>query len=89
MSLILCRWRNHEIALIDHGEAEKIAEAQSRKLFQLRVLRFGSDEDRNVWVGVFPEGEEILRLGFLQDNDVRIIVATHDGEALAILRQAE
>jgi len=27
---------------------------------QLRVFRFGSEEDRNVRVGVFPEREEIL-----------------------------
>ena len=33
---------------------------------QLRVLRFRSDEDGNVRVGVFPQREEILigRLGF-------------------------
>jgi hypothetical protein len=33
---------------------------------QLPVLRFRSDEDRNVRVGVFPQREEILirRLGF-------------------------
>ena len=33
---------------------------------KLRILRFGSDEDGNVGVGVFPEREEILigRLGF-------------------------
>ena len=36
------------------------------KLIKLRVLRFGSDEDGNVRVGVFPEGEKILigGLGF-------------------------
>ncbi len=36
------------------------------RLFQLRVLRFRGDENGNVRVGVFPEGEEILigRLGF-------------------------
>ena len=35
------------------------------KLLQPRVLRFRSDEDRNVRVGVFPKREEILigRLG--------------------------
>jgi hypothetical protein len=35
-------------------------------LSQLRVFRLGSDENRNVRVGVFPEREEILigRLGF-------------------------
>ena len=29
-------------------------------LLKLRVLRFRSDEDGNVWVGVFPDREEIL-----------------------------
>jgi hypothetical protein len=29
-------------------------------LLQLRVLRFGSDEDGNVGIGVFPEREEIF-----------------------------
>jgi len=29
-------------------------------LSQLRVFRLGSDENRNVRVGVFPEREEIL-----------------------------
>jgi hypothetical protein len=29
-------------------------------LFQLGVFRFRCDEDGNVGVGVFPEGEEIL-----------------------------
>ncbi len=35
-------------------------------LSQLHVFRLGSDEDRNVRVGVFPKREEILirRLGF-------------------------
>jgi hypothetical protein len=35
------------------------------KLFQLGVLRFGSDEDGDVRVGVFPERQEIVigRLG--------------------------
>ncbi len=28
-------------------------------LLQLRILRFGLLEDRDVGVGVFPEGEEI------------------------------
>jgi hypothetical protein len=32
-------------------------------LFQLGVLRFGGDEDGDVWVGVFPEREEILVSG--------------------------
>src|ERR1700730_12400706 len=31
---------------------------------QLRVLRFGRDEDGDVGVGVFPKGEEILVLQF-------------------------
>ena len=29
-------------------------------LFQLRVFRLRSDENRNIGVGVFPESEEIL-----------------------------
>ncbi len=29
-------------------------------LLQLRVLRFGLLEDRDVGIGVFPEGEEVL-----------------------------
>ncbi len=35
-------------------------------LLKLRVLRLGSDENRNVRVGGFPQREEILirRLGF-------------------------
>ncbi len=33
---------------------------QFRKLFQLRVLRFGSDEDGNLRVGILPESKEIL-----------------------------
>ena len=38
----------------------------SRRLLQLRVFRFRSDEDGDVLVCVFPEREEILigRLGF-------------------------
>ena len=30
------------------------------RLMKLRILRFGSDEDRNVRVCVFPEGEKII-----------------------------
>jgi hypothetical protein len=29
------------------------------RLLQLRVFRFGGDEDRNVWVGAFPKREEV------------------------------
>jgi hypothetical protein len=29
-------------------------------LLQFRVFRFGSDEDGNIWVGVFPERKKIL-----------------------------
>ena len=38
----------------------------TKRLLQLRVFRFRSDEDRNVRVGVFPQREEVLirRLGF-------------------------
>jgi hypothetical protein len=38
---------------------------EDRLLLQLSVLRFRSDENRNVRVGVFPKREEILisRLG--------------------------
>jgi hypothetical protein len=38
----------------------------SKTLLQLRVLRFGFLQDRDVGVGVFPEGEEVLvlRTGF-------------------------
>ena len=35
-----------------------------RPLAQLRVLRFGFFQDRDVRVGVFPEGEEVLIGGF-------------------------
>jgi hypothetical protein len=34
-----------------------------RKLHQLRVLRLSGDENRDVGVGVFPQGEEILIRG--------------------------
>jgi hypothetical protein len=34
-----------------------------RRLLQLRVLRLGFLQDRDVGVGVFPEGEEILVSG--------------------------
>jgi hypothetical protein len=33
------------------------------ELIKLRVLRLGSDEDGNVWVGVFPDRQEILICG--------------------------
>jgi hypothetical protein len=36
------------------------APPQRRQLLQLRVFRFGLLEDGDVWVGVFPEGKEIL-----------------------------
>jgi hypothetical protein len=39
-------------------------EASQRKgLFQLLVFRSRSDEDGNIWVGVFPEREGILIRG--------------------------
>ena len=46
-------------------ESKRITQLQT-KLLQLCVLGFGSDEDWNVRVGIFPEREEILigRLGF-------------------------
>ncbi len=34
------------------------------KLLQFGVFRFGLPEDGDIWVGVFPEGEEILVFGF-------------------------
>ena len=30
------------------------------RLMQLRVLRFGLFQDRDVWIGVLPDGEELL-----------------------------
>jgi hypothetical protein len=35
-----------------------------KQSLQLRVLRIGLFQDRNVGVGVFPEGEEVLIGGF-------------------------
>jgi hypothetical protein len=48
----------------DRGRTQ-FSDGKEPKLLQLRVLRFRSDEDRNIRVGIFPEREEILigRLG--------------------------
>jgi len=41
----------------------------TKNLLQLRVLRFRSDENRNVGVGIFPKREEIL-IGRLDSGGV-------------------
>ena len=45
---------------------KRASQRRLTRLFQFRVLRFRSDENRNVRVGIFPEREEILigRLSF-------------------------
>jgi hypothetical protein len=44
----------------------RASQRRQTRLFQFQVLRFGSDEDGDVRVGVSPKREEILigRLGF-------------------------
>jgi hypothetical protein len=64
------------------------------KLLHLRVLGLGLLQDWDVGVGVFPEVEKVLatrasRLGFLQENNVRIEMAAQNSETLSIRRQAE
>jgi hypothetical protein len=48
------------------------------QLLQLGVLRLGFFQDGDVWVGVFPEGEELRLLmcsgGVPQENDVAVSV---------------
>jgi hypothetical protein len=57
-------------------------------LLQLRVLCLGLLQDRDVGVGVFPEGEEVLvsvlRFGFLQEYHIRIGVAAQYAKIFAI-----
>src|ERR1700704_3437534 len=45
------------------GEVTARISARRAQLLQLRVLRFGLLQDRNVRISVFPEGEEILIRG--------------------------
>jgi hypothetical protein len=44
---------------------------QEDQLLQLRVLRFGFLQDRNVGVGVFPQREEVLVSGAALDAVTR------------------
>jgi hypothetical protein len=60
----------------------------------LRILYLGFLQDGEVGGGVFPEGEEVLvtaasRLGFLKENNVRIVVTAQNTEALSVRRQVE
>src|ERR1700733_6163056 len=58
---ILDRIFSHGVNVRSYGWARSIATFhRSKSLLQLRVLRFGLLQDRNVRVGVFPEDEQIF-----------------------------